>query len=235
MLEVSFKERVKNVAISVVHDYKKNYVDYEYLICSDAFVVKDYYIIDAKPDNYPHLIGVHSLISPQDFYDKCYNGTLKETDFDFVKQGHSEKSVIGSVRRKILALPNMITLFQNDFWAEETFIKNNVVCTFATTDNKCTLGFIDASKSRPKSLIKGNELDATKAKSVNLLLKKQIDKEYFDEIIIGDSKMLMQYYEIIRELVDKNLFPIAGLIEKQLLVKKMIAEKLEETGSTSEN
>lgn len=105
MAETPFKERVKNEVINAVSAYKQNYVDYQYLACSDAFRIKDHYIIDAKPDNYQHLTGVHSLISSQEFFDKCCDGTLQETDFDFNKKKQSEKSVKGSVRRKISVLP----------------------------------------------------------------------------------------------------------------------------------
>lgn len=83
-MPISFKERVKNIAISEATFYKQNFIDYQYLICSDAFKIKNYYIIDAKPDNYQHLLGIHSLINAQEFFDKCYNGTLQETDFDFI-------------------------------------------------------------------------------------------------------------------------------------------------------
>ena len=45
MQEVAgFKERVKTVMIASAKVYKQNYVDYEYLICSDAFSLKDYYV-----------------------------------------------------------------------------------------------------------------------------------------------------------------------------------------------
>ena len=35
----SFKERVKETLISYAQDYKMYYVDYEYLLCSKAFVM----------------------------------------------------------------------------------------------------------------------------------------------------------------------------------------------------
>jgi len=203
--EISFKERVKNEIISAAKVYMQIYVYYEYLICSDAFIAKDYYIIDAKPDNYQHLTGVNSLISSQDFFNKCCDGTLQVTDFNFIKQGQSEKSVKGSVRRKIAILPYMMNLFQGDVLVEETFTRNQIICTFATADNKCTLGFIDSSKSRPMSLLKGNELNTQRAKKIRSLLRKHITREKFDEIIIGNSKTLMEYYDVIKNHISDNL------------------------------
>jgi len=41
--QVGFKERVKNAAIQYASDFKRYYVDYEYLICSDAFIDSPYY------------------------------------------------------------------------------------------------------------------------------------------------------------------------------------------------
>ncbi|MCT4686652.1 PBECR4 domain-containing protein [Vallitalea sp.] len=205
MSEISFKERVKNILIDESKAYKQNYVDYEYLICSNAFKIKDSYIIDAKEDNYQHLTGVHSLISPQDFFNKCYNGTLSENDFDFIKRRQSEKSVKGSVRRKIKVLPNMMNIFQKDIMVEETFVKNKVTCAFATTDQQCTLGFVDNLKARPMSLIKGNELNDNKAQRINLLLRKKSDEEKFNEVMIGDLKTLLQYYSTIKNYIDENI------------------------------
>lgn len=111
----SFKENVKNKIIACAKMYKSIFVEYEYLICSTAFLHNKYYIIDAKPDNYPHLTGVHLLISAQDFFDKCCDGTLKETDFDLKKKDKSEKEVKGSVRKKVSVLPDAMKIFDDSF------------------------------------------------------------------------------------------------------------------------
>lgn len=209
MKKVSFKERVKNIVINESKNFKEIFIDYEYLVCSSAFVMKDYYIIYAKEDNYQHLTGVNSLISAQDFFDKCYNGTLEETDFDFRKRGQSEKAVKGSVRRKIEVLPSIVKLFYNkDIKVEEAFVKNRIICGFATTDEECTLGFTSTVKSRPMTLLKGNELDINKMQDVSLLLRKEVGKEKFNELIIGNSEVLMDYYETIKDHVDESLIPL---------------------------
>lgn len=214
MEEITFKERVKNIAISQSKDYKKIYVDYEYLICSSAFTRKDYYIIDAKEDNYQHLIGVNSLIKAGDFFEKCYCGTLTQDDFNFIKRNQSEKSVIGSVRRKIKVLPNIMDLFYNQSGTkvEENFVKNQISCNFATSDNKCTLGFVDNKKSRPKTLVKGNELNKSKMREIDLVLRKNSGASKFDKIIIGDITELNKYYDKVKdhlsdELLQKIILP----------------------------
>lgn len=212
MPEISFKERVKNIAIQEAINYKRNFVDCEYLICSDAFTLKSHYIIDAKPDNFQHLIGVNSLISPQLFYNKCCDGTLEESDFNFIKRGQSEVSVKGSVRRKIVVLPKMVNIFQNTVMVEESFVKNQIFCTFAASDGVCTLGFIDSSKSRPMSLVKGNELNLSKAKTINILLSRGAGEEKFTKVIVGDFETLTKHYEILKEHIDESIFDKLNLL-----------------------
>lgn len=101
----SFKERVKETLISNAYSYKKYYVDYEYLLCSKAFEKCEYYIVATHEDNYLHLTGVHTGLDAATFFEKCYKGTLEETDFDFSKKRQNENEVKGSVRRKINSLP----------------------------------------------------------------------------------------------------------------------------------
>ena len=59
-MEKSFKKRVCLEIIKAAEKYKEIYLDYEYLICSEAFLKKKYYIVDAQKDNFQHLTGVHS-------------------------------------------------------------------------------------------------------------------------------------------------------------------------------
>ena len=47
---------------------------------------KDYYIFAAEKDNFLHLNGINTNLSAASFFDKCYNGTLIEDDFDFHKK-----------------------------------------------------------------------------------------------------------------------------------------------------
>lgn len=63
----SFKVRVRDEAIRCAQLFKCYFVDYEYLICSKAFINAPYYIVESHTDNYKHLTGVSSSISPEDF------------------------------------------------------------------------------------------------------------------------------------------------------------------------
>lgn len=119
----SFKNRVADVASQQSLMYKSIFVDYEYLLCSETFKRQDYYIISAKPDNYKHLIGVHSYMSANNFYNKCISGQLTDSDFDFCVVGRSEKSIQGSVRRKIKSLPYLMSIFDHKIYVQEDYIK----------------------------------------------------------------------------------------------------------------
>ena len=55
------------------------------------------------------------------------------------------------------------------------------------------------------SLLSGDELDNTKAKHINLLLRKHISKDKYDEIVIGDLHTLSHYRRKIEEFLDINI------------------------------
>lgn len=204
MSKESFKTRVRDEMIKAAKQYKNIYVDYEYLICSTVFEENDYYLISAEEDNFKHLVGVYSVIDAKTFFNKCYDGTLTEDDFDFATKGQNEMSAKGTVRRKIQVLPDMMTLMKADIQVEEGFKKNRVSCSLATADGRCTLGFSESKKARPKSLIKGNELKNPRA--VDLILRKKAGDTLFNEIVVGDQSKLDQLKEKIEGLVSEELF-----------------------------
>lgn len=204
MAETSFKERVRQEMIKSARQYKNVYVDYEYLICSASFKKNPYYIIDAKEDNFLHLTGVHAYTDAYTFFVKCYDGTLTENDFDFIKRGQDEKATKGTVRRKIQVLQDMATLMQPGIQIEEEFRKNHIICSLAAADNSCTLGFTKTNKVRPMSLIKGNEL--RNPVMVDVILRKTTGSTSFDEVVVGDATTLSQFMGKIDRLVSRDLF-----------------------------
>ncbi|MCM1136826.1 MAG: PBECR4 domain-containing protein [Clostridium sp.] len=180
----SFKERVRLAMIENAKPYKDIFVDNEYLLYSEAFIGKSWYRIKADKSNYLHLTGVHTRLTAEEFFDKCWEGALKTEDFDFVKRHREEAAVKGAVRKKIKVLPDMTRLFEKELFAQADFKKNRVECAFAASDNICTLGC--AACGRPKSLLAGNELDMKSAMKVDLILKKRRgSKDESYEIIYG--------------------------------------------------
>ncbi len=204
MSTAGFKERVKEEAIANAKIYESNFVQYEYLICSKAFE-DGYHVIKSDQGNYLHLIGIHTELTADDFFKKCIQGKLEESDFDFVKPNKSEKSVKGSVREKIKVLPLIGELFSQALLAEDNFKKNKVECAFATTNNTCTLGF--AVSDRPKSLLKGNKLENGKAKRVDLIFRRpRSNKEKYTELIFGNLNDVVRYKEDIESLISDDFF-----------------------------
>lgn len=201
----SFKERVKETVIKNAYSYKKYFVDYEYLLCSPAFVTNEYYIVSAHEDNYLHLTGLHTNLDAATFFERCYNGSLKESDFDFCKRGQNEREVKGSVRRKINSLPSVMDMFNIETLVEEDFVKNRMRCTLAAGNISATLGFVVVGKAKPMTLLKGNELDLKKAEKLNLVLRKKLGESKFTDMLIGDADRLRQHKESISDLLSEDL------------------------------
>lgn len=201
----SFTQRVKETVIHCAYLYKKYYVEYEYLLCSKAFEKSEYYIISAHEDNYLHLTGLHTNLDALSFFEKCYSGSLEESDFDFCKNGQNEKEVKGSVRRKINSLPAIMSMFTVGTSVEEDFEKNRIRCSLAAGNVSATLGFIVAGNAKPMTLLKGNELNSSKAKKLDLVLRRKAGETKFSEIIIGATEQLLEHKSALNELLSDEL------------------------------
>lgn len=210
----SFKERVKETVIQNAYLYKKYFVDYEYLLCSEAFVKNEYYVVSAYEDNYLHLTGLHTSLSAAIFFEKCYNGDLQESDFDFYKSGQNESEVKGSVRRKINSLPFIMDIFKVGTFVEEDFAKNRIRCSLAAGNSSVTLGFVVKGKAKPMTLLKGNELDTVKAKKLDLVLRRKSGESCFTEIVSGDEKRLAEYKTVLSGLISESLLSLIALNEQ---------------------
>lgn len=205
--QTSFKARVTGEIIRGAAVFKDCFVDYEYLLCSDAFIHRPYYIVRANGDNYQHLTGVASRIKAGDFFERCLAGTLTEEDISFIKAGQSEKEVKGSVRRKIAVLPCLSAMFGEDVLVEEDFAKNRIRCSFALGKEACTLGFSNAGTARPQSLLKGDLLDRSKARPLSLVLRRPSGAVQFDRLLLGRAEELRERLAAIKEELADELLP----------------------------
>ncbi len=188
----SFKDRVLVEVIKYSKLYKKNLVDYEYLILSNNFKYKDFYIIHCKAENYMHLTGIRSNLKAVTFFNKCINNTLTEDDINFGKNTQKQKHIKGTIRRKIKILDSMVNIFSNkELYFQEKFKKNKVYCDIATSESKCTLGFIGKSKSRPMTLLSGNIL--SNPQKIDLILKRKKGQKKFTKIVYGNKNLLEEY------------------------------------------
>ena len=131
--KASFKSRVRDTAVQYASQYNSYYVSRSYLLFSDAFKNKPYYIVEAEATNYLHLLGISTSLSAEAFYNKCLTGVLTENDIELSFHGRDPKFSKGSIRQKILTMPNMFGLFSSPNLVEEDFEKNVVRCTFASS------------------------------------------------------------------------------------------------------
>jgi len=188
MSEVSFKQRVINDLIAVAPLFKSTFIDKEYLIFSSKMVNRNYYIISAVPGNFMHLTGIR-LSSPIDFYNKCINGTLLESDINI--PSNKEK---GSIRRKINALPNLVNIFNNEVLVEENFSHNNVHCSLASTDLNITIGFCKPNVDnvvKPMTLLKGYNGFSDNSPVAELILERKRGERFFSKILCGDKDIIL--------------------------------------------
>ena len=200
---IPFKTRFVNTVKACAIKYQANLVDYDYLLCSEAFIKNKYYIINAHKDNFLHLVGINAIMSAKQFFEKAIDGTLVESDFDFNKGNVSPKVIKGYVREKIKVLPELMDMFKYDLFAEEDFKRNSVTCLFGTSNGTFTLGI--AEDGSPKSLMKNDQLDKNKEKLVELVIRKSRKSDKFDEIVYGDKEKINKYIDYIKDLLDNKI------------------------------
>ena len=85
MVEQSFKERVRLKLMDCAVLYYELLVQKDYLIFSRNFRYQKYYIVSAFEDNFLHLTGVHTNLKAKNFFEKCYQKTLEDGDFNTLR------------------------------------------------------------------------------------------------------------------------------------------------------
>lgn len=95
----------------------------------------------------------------------------------------------------------MMNRFGSSTMIEEDFVKNRIRCSFATESSNVTLGFVVDGKAKPMTLLKGNELNSSKAKRLELVLGRRKGEDKFSEILVGTEETLNGYRECLREYV----------------------------------
>lgn len=212
--QISFKTRVKNEVIGNAGIYYSCFVCRDYLVLSPAFHRKPYYEISAHKGNYLHLTGVSTHLSAESFFDKCLNGTLTEDDFTLGGASRDGKTAKGAIRDKIRALPSMPSIISAGCLVEEDFKKNRISCSFASSDGAITMGFISLQRAFPMTLLRGDELDHSKAADAKVILSKSQDAELYSSILVGTVHDLVGAYDAIKNKVSDELrSSISALIQ----------------------
>ena len=203
--QISFKTRVRDTLVSCAKMYYSYYVCRDYLVISDAFSQRPYYIISAEKDNFLHLTGVSTSLSGRAFFDRCLDGSLSEDDFELSTYGQDERASKGTIRRKMNSLPYISGLLSGGSLVEEGFQKNTVYCSLASSDGSCTMGFVAVPVGRPKTLLKGNELNPAKSEKLKIVLSKARTESRYSTVEVGNDEALLQNYSILEPIVDEGL------------------------------
>ena len=231
----SFKARIVSIVTSNSKQFKSFFVDKEYLIFSKAFQTNSYYILKTDEDNYNHLTGI-PFNDPALFFKKCINGILTENDISFVKKGQTEGEVKGSIRRKISALPLIINIFQSTSLVEENFSKNRIRCSFAIGQTDFTIGFTitKGQSTRSMTLLKGNEVDPSLAKPMDLVLSRNKGEKLFHQHVFGDIKILNNYLQSVKNIIDIENFKEPIIIEALNNLQKEMSGEAKKEGIKDE-
>ena len=134
-----------------------------------------------------------------------------------LNSGHTEKSEKeskGVIRQKIRNLPLIASTIDNGCLVQEDFRRNSVLCTFASSTQKCTLGFIASpSNVRPKSLLNGSVVDVKSSSPIKLRLTRSRGQDKFDVLSVGTIDDLASHYEALKDLLSSDL---ASAVEEHI-------------------
>lgn len=181
--QVSFTKRMVDTYNIYASSYCETFVNKSYLMFSEKFTGQEYYILEAKAENFLHLTGAKTNLKPKAFWEKCINNKLEESDI-IPPQNKDEK---GTLRAKLFALENIDKLFKsNTFEIEENFSRNRITCKIAAANAKITLGYVGNHKLYPMSLMKKNMLNAKNKIKVDLLLRKELQEDLYSTVVYGD-------------------------------------------------
>ena len=133
------------------------------------------------------------------FVKKLINDEIEESD---IYPPSSLKR--GAIRDKRSILHELENFWSQKLEVEEDFIHNKVTCKLASTNGKCTLGFIDNGFLRPSTLLKG-KLTSDKKVPVHCILSKPRNANLFDTIEYGEiSAIEQQTFKKIENQLDLN-------------------------------
>lgn len=200
-MKTTFKEWVRTELINCAKLYNEKFLKYDYLIISNDFKLRKYYIISANSDNFKHLTGLNTHHNYSVFFKKCLKGNITTDDFNLKRKNKYKNNIKGSVRRKMHCLSTAMTIYDScDFKIQEKMIKNKIFCSFATSNNICTIGFVSHRYAVPITLLKGDLIEQPIENFV--MLRKLKCGDFFRDIICGDKKILNENREILGEIVD---------------------------------
>ena len=167
---MTFKESIRDKLIIAANEYYK-LVGIDFIVKSKSFAYRSMYLLRFHKDNFLHLTGVYTKLNAGEFFDKCLDGSISIDDYVC----DATDDLKGKVKEKLKNLATVGDFFEKELVFQEMFEKNRVRCKLATSDGKCTLGFISINKTVhvPLTLLNKNQIDEN-GKIVNfVVIKKQ--------------------------------------------------------------
>ena len=165
---MTFKESVQHKLNVAAKDYSK-LVGIDFVIKSNEFKYRNEYLLRFHKDNFLHLTGINTKLKATVFFEKCFEGTITQEDFDC----DSTEELKGKVREKLKNLITIGDFFDKELVFQEMYEKNRVICKLASTDGKCTIGFISISKNIhvPLTLLNRNQIKEEKGIKNCIIIK----------------------------------------------------------------
>ena len=156
---MTFKESVKIQLTSAAREYKK-LLNKDYIIQSNQFKFSDIYLLRFHEDNFLHLTGIITSLKAQMFFKKCLIGNLNNEEFTC----DTSKELKGKVKEKLKNLNTIGEFFDRELVFQEYYKKNRVECKIASSDGKCTLGFVNIHSFIyvPLTLLNKNQINEKK-------------------------------------------------------------------------
>lgn len=154
----SFKETIQLQLIQAAKSYSA-LLDKRIEISSSDFKLSKKYVIRFYKSNFLHLTGVLTSMAPEDFFNKCFEETIALDDFNC----ESTSQIKGLTRLKMKHMVTIGSFFDSEIDVQEDFEKGAIKCLVGASNNRCTIGFVDAKYCvRPRTILDKNHLDELK-------------------------------------------------------------------------
>ena len=156
-MQNSFKQNVRQQLLVAAQEYFV-LLNKTVIIESNDFESQKKYIIKFNKSNFLHLTGVISNLKASVFFDKCHDSSITLDDFNY-----DEIKNKTNIKNKLRCLATISSMFDNELFAQEQFVKNRIICKIATSDGSCTIGFSGGIHCvYPKTVLNKNRLDESK-------------------------------------------------------------------------
>ena len=156
-MATQFEQQTRQQLIQAANAYAR-LLGKVFVLESSSFTNRLRYSLRFFPTNFLHLTGVETNLSSSVFFAKCLSDQISFGEF-----WDSRRKNKSTIRKKLRNLINVDRIFETDVLVQEDFSKNTIRCVIATTDGRCTIGFVDNRHYVvPNTILDSNHLDPSK-------------------------------------------------------------------------